>query len=160
MPSASGPAAPSAAAVAVRSAGGGFLRVRRMLWDRLVVGACYAAVALVILPLGLIIWHLLAKGLSGLTIKFFTHMPAPVGEAGGGMANAIVGTLIVVGMGAVIAVPFGIAAGVYLAEFGGNRFAGMVRYMTDLLSGVAVIAALALSSPIGAYVLARIDRSR
>jgi len=129
----------AAAAAVVRSAGGGFLRVRRILWDRLVVVACYVSVALVLLPLGLIIWHLLAHGISGLSIKFFTHMPAPVGEAGGGMANAIVGTLIVVTAGAVIAVPLGIAAGVYLAEFGRNRFAGMVRYTTDLLSGVPSI---------------------
>jgi len=132
-------ASTAAAVAAVRSAGGGFLRVRRIFWDRLVVVACYASVAFVLLPLGLIIWHLLAKGMSGLSIKFFTHMPAPVGEAGGGMANAIVGTLIVVGAGAVIAVPLGIAAGVYLAEFGRSRFAGMVRYTTDLLSGVPSI---------------------
>jgi phosphate transport system permease protein len=129
----------STAGAAVRPAGGGFLRMRRILWDRLVVAACYASAALVILPLGLIVWHLLAKGLSGLTLGFFTHMPKPVGEAGGGMANAIVGTLIVVATGAAFAVPLGIAAGVYLAEFGRNRFAGLVRYTTDLLSGVPSI---------------------
>ena len=129
----------AASTAIVRSAGGGLLRVRRILWDRLVVVACYVSVALVLLPLGLIIWHLLAHGLSGLSIRFFTHMPAPVGEGGGGMANAIVGTLIVVTAGAIIAVPLGIAAGIYLAEFGRNRFAGMVRYTTDLLSGVPSI---------------------
>ena len=132
-------ASTGAAAAAVRSAGGGLLRVRRNLWDRAVVAACYASVALVILPLGLILWHLLAKGLSGLTLAFFTHMPKPVGESGGGMANAIVGTLIVVGIGAAFAVPLGVASGVYLAEFGRNRFAGLVRYTTDLLSGVPSI---------------------
>ena len=113
--------------------------VRRLLWDRIVVGVCYLSAALVVLPLGLIVWHLLSKGISKLSIGFFTRMPTPVGEAGGGMANAIVGTLIVVGTGAIIAVPLGIAAGVYLAEFGRNRFAGLVRYTTDLLSGVPSI---------------------
>ncbi|OLD67103.1 MAG: phosphate ABC transporter, permease protein PstA [Ignavibacteria bacterium 13_1_40CM_2_61_4] len=113
--------------------------VRRLLWDRIVVGVCYLSAALVVLPLGLILWHLLAKGLSRLSIAFFTRMPTPVGEAGGGMANAIVGTLMVVGTGAIIAVPVGIAAGLYLAEFGRNRFAGLVRYTADLLSGVPSI---------------------
>jgi len=113
--------------------------LRRNLLDRLVVAACYASAALVLLPLGLIIWHLLAKGLPGLTIAFFTHMPTPVGEVGGGMANAIVGTLIIVGTGALLALPIGIASGVYLAEFGRNKFAGLVRYTTDLLSGVPSI---------------------
>ena len=66
-------------------------------------------------------------------------MPKPVGEVGGGMANAIVGTLIIVGVGAVFAIPLGVAAGVYLAEFGRSRFASLVRYTTDLLSGVPSI---------------------
>ena len=127
------------AVTSVRAAGGGHLRTRRMLWDRLVVGLCYLSAAMVILPLGLILWHLLAKGLSGLSIEFFTQMPKPVGESGGGMANAIVGTLIIVGAGALLAIPLGVAAGVYLAEFGRNRFATLIRYTTDLLSGVPSI---------------------
>ena len=123
----------------VRAAGGGFLRVRRAVWDRIVVGLCYISAALVIFPLGLIVWHLLSKGVGGLTLTFFTKMPKPVGELGGGMANAIVGTLLIVGIGALIAVPLGVAAGVYLAEFGRSRFASLVRYTTDLLSGVPSI---------------------
>jgi phosphate transport system permease protein len=121
------------------SARPGLTRWRRTLWDRLVVGACYLCAGLVVLPLGLILWHLISKGGPGLSLEFFTHMPKPVGEAGGGMANAIVGTLIVVGLGAVIALPIGIAAGIYLAEYGGGRFAGMVRYTAELLSGVPSI---------------------
>lgn len=123
----------------VRSAGGGFLRARRLFWDRLTVALCYLSAALVILPLGLILAHLIGKGMSGLNLAFFTQMPKPVGEAGGGMANAIVGTLIIVGVGALFAIPLGVAAGVYLAEFGRNKFAGIVRYTTDLLSGVPSI---------------------
>ena len=114
-------------------------RWRRVIWDRLVVGACYLSAALVVLPLGLILWHLISLGAPGLSIEFFTRMPTPVGETGGGMANAIVGTLILVGLGAVIAVPVGIAAGIYLAEYGRGRFAGLVRYTTELLSGVPSI---------------------
>jgi len=111
----------------------------RVLWDRVFTGTCYLAAAIVVLPLGLIVWHLLALGLSGLRWEFFTHMPTPVGEAGGGMANAIVGTLIIVGMGAILAVPLGIAAGIYLAEYGGGRFPAIVRYTTDLLAGIPSI---------------------
>ncbi len=118
---------------------GALVRFRRILWDRIVVTACYGAAALVILPLGLIVWHLIAKGLPSLTLDFFTRMPAPVGETGGGMANAIVGTGIMVGIGAMCAVPIGIAAGIYLAEYGRGQFASLVRYTTDLLGGVPSI---------------------
>jgi phosphate transport system permease protein len=123
----------------------------RAIVSRLLIGACYAAAGIVILPLALIVWHLIAKGwpalsfflrspsLSSLSFAFFTQMPKPVGEAGGGMANAIVGTLILVGLGALFAVPIGVGAGVYLSEFGRGRFAGMVRYTADLLGGVPSI---------------------
>jgi phosphate transport system permease protein len=112
---------------------------RRAIWSRIVIAACYAAGAIVILPLALIIWHLLAKGLPALSLSFFLEMPKPVGEPGGGMANAIVGTLILVGLGALFAVPIGVGAGVYLAEFGRGRFSSLVRYTADLLSGVPSI---------------------
>lgn len=115
------------------------ISLRRLVWDRLFLGVCYLAAAIVVLPLGLIAWHLLANGAAGLSLGFFTHMPAPVGESGGGMANAIVGTLIMVGMAATLALPLGIAAGVYLAEYGGGRFASVVRYTADLLGGVPSI---------------------
>src|SRR5439155_12689512 len=67
------------------------------------------------------------------------HLPKPVGEPGGGMANAIVGTMILLGLGTVLSVPVGVAAGVYLAEYGHDRFAGWVRYTADILSGVPSI---------------------
>jgi phosphate transport system permease protein len=107
--------------------------------NRVAIGACIAATALVILPLGLLVIHLLAAGLSGFSLEFFTHLPKPVGEAGGGMANAIVGTLIVVAIGAAIAVPLGVAAGVYLAEYGRERLADIVRYTADVLAGAPSI---------------------
>ena len=113
--------------------------LRRTIWSRIVIAGCYAAGALVVLPLGLILGHLIVKGLPALSPSFFVDLPKPVGEPGGGMANAIVGTLILVGLGALIAVPVGVGAGVYVSEFGRGRFAGLVRYTTDLLSGVPSI---------------------
>ncbi|MGE5179184.1 MAG: phosphate ABC transporter permease PstA [Bacteroidota bacterium] len=115
------------------------VRLWRSLMNRAVLAACYLAAFLVVLPLVLIVGHLLAKGMAALSPGFFIHMPKPVGETGGGMANAIVGTLIVVGIGALFALPLGIAAGVYLAEYGRGRFAALVRYTTDVLSGVPSI---------------------
>jgi phosphate transport system permease protein len=101
--------------------------------------AAWVCAAIVIVPLALIVWHLLAKGLPGFNLDFFTHLPKPVGEPGGGMANAIVGTLILVGLGAAIAVPIGVGAGVWLAEYGRGRFAATVRYTADVLAGVPSI---------------------
>ena len=114
------------------------MRMRR-IWNLVVIAACYLAAGLVVLPLVLIVGHLLGNGLSGLNLAFFTHLPKPVGELGGGVANAIVGTLIIVGLAAAVAVPLGVAAGVYLAEYGRGRFATLVRYTTDVLSGVPSI---------------------
>jgi phosphate transport system permease protein len=111
----------------------------RAALNNIVLGACILAAGLVVLPLVLIVGYLIANGLAGLNLAFFTHMPKPVGEAGGGMANAIVGTLLVVGVAAAMALPLGIAAGVYLAEYGRGRFASLVRYTTDVLSGVPSI---------------------
>src|SRR5262245_29439372 len=95
----------------------------RRLRNTLTVAACYACAAIVIIPLLLIVSHLLARGVAGLTPEFFLHMPKPVGEPGGGMANAIVGTLILIGIGMLFAVPVGVGCGVYLAEYGAGRFA-------------------------------------
>ena len=111
----------------------------RRIWNHTIIGTGTMAAALVILPLALIVWHLLAHGLAGLSLEFFMRLPKPVGEAGGGMANAVAGTLILVGLGALIAVPVGVGAGVYLAEYGGGRFATLVRYTADVLSGVPSI---------------------
>ena len=111
----------------------------RRVGNRVAIGACVLATAIVVLPLALLIFRLLEAGLRDLSIDFFLHMPKPVGEPGGGMANAIVGTLIVVGIGAVIAVPVGVAAGVYLAEYGRERLTTVVRYTADVLAGAPSI---------------------
>ena len=112
---------------------------RRRVANRVAIGACVLATALVVLSLGLLVLRLLESGLRGLSPGFFVHMPKPVGEPGGGMANAIVGTLITVGIGAAIAVPVGVAAGVYLSEYGREHLAGVVRYTADVLAGAPSI---------------------
>ncbi len=112
---------------------------RRKAWNAVALAACYLAAAVVLLPLASILWELLRKGLPALDLSFFLHMPRPVGEPGGGMANAIVGTLILVGLGALFAVPVGVGTGIYLAEYGKGRFAAAVRYTSDVLSGIPSI---------------------
>jgi phosphate transport system permease protein len=111
----------------------------RRVGNRVAIGACVFATAMVVLPLGLLVVRLFGSGLHGLSLGFFVHMPKPVGEPGGGMANAIVGTLIVIGIGAAIAVPLGVAAGLYLAEYGRERLSSVVRYTADVLAGAPSI---------------------
>jgi len=111
----------------------------RRVRDRAVVAVCHLATLLVLLPLVLLVIHLLARGLPLLRPQFFTALPKPVNEPGGGMANAIVGTLILVGLGTLIAVPVGVGAGLYLAEFGQHRLAPVVRCTADVLAGVPSI---------------------
>jgi phosphate transport system permease protein len=95
---------------------------------------------IVLAPLVAILGYLLYKGASSLNVAFFTHIPAPVGEPGGGMANAIAGSAVILGLASLLGVPLGIGAGVYLAEYGrGTRMGGMVRFTADVLNGVPSI---------------------
>jgi phosphate transport system permease protein len=103
------------------------------------IGLTYIAAVLATLPLLLILWHLLKKGATSLSLAFFTNMPKPVGEAGGGMANAIVGTLTLIGIACVIGLPIGIGAGVYLAEKRITPIAHSVRFLADVLNGLPSI---------------------
>ena len=114
-------------------------RGRRRAADALAVVGCHLAAALVILPLALIVWHLVKLGGSGLSPGFFLNLPKPVGEPGGGMANAIVGTGILAGIATLIAVPIGVGTGVFLAEHGDGRFGTLVRTTADVLNGVPSI---------------------
>ena len=97
--------------------------------------AAFAVVSVLFLILGYLIWN----GGTSLSLNFFTQLPKPVGETGGGMANAIVGSLKLLFLAAVMGLPVGLLAGVYLAEFGGKTFSFIVRYTTDLLNGVPSI---------------------
>ncbi len=93
----------------------------------------------VLIPLFLIFGYLVSKGISSLNVDFFTQLPKPVGEAGGGMANAIVGTLVLIALACVLALPIGVLTGVYLAEYGGGRLGWCVRFAADVLIGVPSI---------------------
>jgi len=97
--------------------------------------AAFGVVAVLFLILGYFIWN----GGTSLNLDFFTKLPRPEGEVGGGVANAIVGSLKLLLLAAIIGLPVGLLAGVYLAEFGGKTFSFMVRYTTDLLNGVPSI---------------------
>jgi phosphate transport system permease protein len=113
---------------------------RRSATNYLVSGLAMLATLLVLAPLAAILFYLVYKGASSLNLAFFTHIPAPVGEEGGGMANAIVGSGIILGIASLLGVPVGIAAGVYLAEFGRGKLLGnAVRFTADVLNGVPSI---------------------
>ena len=114
-------------------------RRRRQAQSVMMISMTYAAAAIATLPLLLILLHLLREGAAFIRPGFFTEMPMPVGEEGGGMANAIVGTLILVGVASVIGLPIGIGAGMYLAERRGAPFATAVRFLSDVLNGLPSI---------------------
>jgi len=97
------------------------------------------AALLVVLPLILILVFLVYQGASALNLDFFTHLPKPVGEPGGGMADAIVGSLILIGLAACLGLPVGILGGVYLAESRDRRLPGVIRFLADVLNGVPSI---------------------
>ncbi len=99
----------------------------------------FASALLVIAPLALVFFYLLIKGAGSLNWEFLTHLPAPVGEKGGGMANAIVGTLELLALASIIGVPVGVFGGVYLAEYGSARVNWVLRFIADVLNGVPSI---------------------
>jgi phosphate transport system permease protein len=113
-------------------------RVRRAL-SHLVVILCGLAVAIALVPLALVLFYVVSQGVSAVNASFFTQMPKPVGEPGGGMANAIVGSLLVVALGGMMAVPIGIVSGIYASEYAGTRMASAVRFAADTLNGVPSI---------------------
>ena len=112
---------------------------RRRLLNLFMSGLMALAALLATLPLVFLLVHLLREGASAIDFAFFTTMPKPVGEAGGGLAHAITGTLILVGIAAVIGLPVGIGAGLYLAEQRGARLATSVRFLSDVLNGMPSI---------------------
>jgi phosphate transport system permease protein len=119
-------------------------RKLRRVFSNAMVGLMVVAVVVAVLPLFLILADLVIKGASSLSLDFFTRLPAPAGERGGGVAHAIVGTLIIVGMASLIGLPIGIAAGIFCAEYGGaagtaGRIAWLSRFVADVLNGVPSI---------------------
>jgi len=111
----------------------------RSLVDRAVTVLCVAATALAIVPLFSVLYYVAARGLGGVNLAFFTELPAPVGEVGGGAANAIIGSLELVGLACLIGIPPGILAGVYLAEYGNSKLGQLVRFSADVMAGVPSI---------------------
>lgn len=112
----------------------------RTFTDHAVTVLAVIATLLVIAPLAAIFAYLIFKGASSLNWNFFVKVPAPEGEAGGGMANAIVGSALLLGIASLLGIPIGIGAGIYLAEFGrGTKFANAVRFTADVLNGVPSI---------------------
>jgi phosphate transport system permease protein len=112
---------------------------RRKTVSSIFVALCACAVLIALIPLALILFFVVSQGIQALNLEFFTNMPKPVGEPGGGMGNAIVGTLILVSLGSLMAVPIGVLSGVYMSEYAGTRFASLVRFAADTLNGVPSI---------------------
>jgi phosphate transport system permease protein len=114
-------------------------RVLRRLFSNLMVGLMIGAVIVALAPLFFILANLVIKGASSLSLDFFTKTPAPAGETGGGVAHAIIGTLMIVGVASLIGLPIGIAAGIYCAEYPGSRLTWITRFVADVLNGTPSI---------------------
>ena len=100
---------------------------------------CALAVAVALVPLGSILWLVVKNGIAAISLDFLTKLPAPVGETGGGVGNAIAGTLYMVGLAALLGIPLGVGAGVFLAERGDGRLGRVVRFVAEVLAGVPSI---------------------
>ena len=112
-----------------------FRRAKNLLMTALMLAATLA----VLIPLGLIFFHIVKMGVSSLSLDFFTQIPRPTGEAGGGMANGMVGSLVMIAMASLLGLPVGIFGAIYLAEYGGARTSTAIRFAADVLSGTPSI---------------------
>src|SRR5580704_875178 len=115
------------------------ISLRRRITDHLMTGVAVLTVLIVLAPLFAIFAYLVYKGIGSINWAFLTQVPKPPGEPGGGMANAIVGSILILGIASIIGVPFGVGAGIYLAEFGRNRLGLFIRFTADVLNGVPSI---------------------
>lgn len=113
--------------------------LRRKLTGWLMTGLFGLCMVVALTPLTAVVGFLLVRGGSSVNLSFFTELPRPVGEPGGGMANAMVGSLVLLAIACAIALPIGVLAGIYLAEYGQNRFGQLVRLVADVLTGVPSI---------------------
>jgi phosphate transport system permease protein len=115
------------------------IALRRRITDHVMTGAAVLTVILVLMPLFAIFAYLVYRGIGSINWAFLTQTPKPVGEAGGGMANAIVGSAFILALASILGVPVGVGAGIYLAEYGRNRFGDVIRFTADVLNGVPSI---------------------
>ncbi len=114
-------------------------RLRRRVTSGLMTGVVITLAGLAVLPLLLIFGYLVAKGATSINLDFFLKTPVPAGQTGGGVAHAIVGSAIVVGLSSLIGVPIGIGAGIFLAEYGAGRLGWLVRFVADVMNGTPSI---------------------
>ena len=112
----------------------------RLFVDRALRGACLFTTVLALVPLASVLWFVIVRGAHGLSLTFFTGLPKPVGEPGGGMAHAIVGSLEIVGLACAMGIPAGVLAGIHLSDSEDTRFARFVRFSADVMAGVPSIA--------------------
>jgi phosphate transport system permease protein len=115
------------------------IALRRRITDHAMTAACVLTVILVLAPLFAIFAYLVYRGIGSINWAFLTQTPKPVGESGGGMANAIVGSVFILALASILGVPIGVGAGIYLAEYGRNRFGDVIRFTADVLNGVPSI---------------------
>jgi phosphate transport system permease protein len=111
----------------------------RKFKSTLVSGLTFCSAVLVIAPLGLVFFHVLMSGIGAVNFEFFTNLPKPVGAPGGGMANAIVGTLELLALASIIGIPVGVLGGIFLTEYGTARVNAVLRFIADVLNGVPSI---------------------
>jgi len=115
---------------------------RRRLTNRLMLGVCIACAVAVLAPLVAILFYVVTQGARALSPDFFTHLPTPSGEPGGGMANALVGSLILMALACAVGLPIGVGSGIWLAEYGRHqRLGDAVRFVGDVLAGLPSIVA-------------------
>jgi phosphate transport system permease protein len=115
------------------------ISLRRRITDHVMTGVAVLTVLLVLAPLIAIFGYLVYRGVGSIDWAFLTQTPKPVGESGGGMANAIAGSVFILAIASLIGVPFGVGAGIYLAEYGQNRLGSAIRFTADVLNGVPSI---------------------
>jgi phosphate transport system permease protein len=115
------------------------IALRRRVTNHVMTGAAVVTVILVLAPLFAIFFYLVYRGIGSVDWAFLTQTPKPVGEVGGGMANAIVGSVLILALASILGVPLGIGAGIFLAEYGRNRLGDAIRFTSDVLNGVPSI---------------------
>src|SRR5271154_2460275 len=130
---------PETGTISMSQQGVAEIALRRRITDRVMTGVAVLTVILVLAPLGAIFTYLIYKGVGSINWAFLTQTPKPVGEAGGGMANAIAGSGYILAIASIMGVPIGIGAGIYLSEYGRGRFGDLIRFTADVLNGVPSI---------------------
>lgn len=120
-------------------AGSGFSYWRRKAMSGFFTALFSSSILIVLLPLLLIVGYLFFKGASSVNLDFFLHRPAPVGETGGGMGNAIIGSLFIVGLASLLGIPIGLLGGIFLGEFPNSKLSTLTRFVADVLNGTPSI---------------------